>query len=178
MTVNKLWKNELKHHKFLLKLWSSLPMPSYENSYSNHQLNKRILYSAIIMRKLWEDQKNGEKKAAASLKNNSLTKLSMPPLKLLHYEITAYKYLFIGEPDYIIEKVFPENYGASEKVFLKSNELLNQIIHSFVYGIANKDSKPLGFLVASDKSKTDCLYLVEFKEYIRTIEFFIENSSI
>ena len=173
MILDGYWKRELAHNKRSLKFW--LKVGSVFDKYAEHQVNKAILYSAVIIRKMFEDEKGAE----TVLKNGNLP---MPPLQLLKYKVKITAYPFSGDKDLIIERVIPDNYDYS-KVYseeVELNKVCNQIIHSFVWSIAYKqDAKKIhGVLFASDKSKTEVMYLLMPEDFIKAIDFCIEYGNI
>lgn len=173
MILDGYWKKELKHNIHILKLWMKLSKAFHD--YAKHQINKSVLYSAVIIRKMFEDEKDAE----LELKK---TTLPMPPLKLLKYKVKVRVYPFFGDERFIVERVIPENYDYKNAAIkdIELNKLCNQIIHSFVWSLAyDQDLKKIkSVLFASDKAKEDVLYLLELKEFIKAIDFCIENGNI
>ncbi len=58
MILDGYWKRELIHNKRSLKFW--LKVGSVFDKHAEHQVNKAILYSAVIIRKMFEDEKRAE----------------------------------------------------------------------------------------------------------------------
>lgn len=171
MILDGCWKRELKRNIVYLNLWMKLS--DLFNVCVEHHINKVILYSAVIIRKMFEEEKSVE---------NEIKNLNMktPPLKLLKYKVTVYP--FLGDKSFIIERVIPDNYDC-KNIFteeIELNKLCNQIIHSFVWVVSYeyKTHKIFGVLFASDKSKKDVLYLLEPQEFIKALKFCIDNGNI
>ena len=101
MILDGYWKRELLRNKRSLKLW--LKLSNVFHFYAQHQVNKAILYSAVIIRKMFEDEKGAE----TEIKKTSM---SMPPFKILKYKVTVTVYPFSGDKDFVVERVIPENY--------------------------------------------------------------------
>jgi hypothetical protein len=192
MILDGYWKKELKRNLRNLKLWINLSKAySVYSKYSEHQVNKSILYSAIIIRKMFEDEKHAEpilkEMKALELEKHTefvpkIAHCDSGLLKIIKYKVSVTIYPFSGDEDFIIERVIPDNYDyknkAQEKIEL--NKLCNQIIHSFVWSVAyeQKSKKIHGVLFASDKEKAKVMYLLEPKEWIKAIRFCIKNGNI
>ena len=63
---------------------------------------------------------------------------------------------------------------------IELNKLCNQIIHSFVWSVAYSEglNKIRSVLFASDKAKAEVMYLLKPDEFIKAIDFCIENGNI
>ena len=173
MILDGYWKKELERNIRSLETW--LKLSCAFSDYAKHQVNKAILYSAIIMRKMFEDEKGAE----IALKKADMP---MPPLQLLKYKVKVTVYPFVGDKSFIAERVIPDNYDCNNVVEkeIELNTLCNQIIHSFVWTVAHeqKKHKISGVLFASDKVKDNVLYLLKPQEFIKAIRFCIENGNI
>lgn len=173
MILDGYWKKELQRNIKSIKLW--LKLSKVFTQYAEHQINQNILYSAIVMRKMFEDEKHYEK---LCMKHRH----PLPPFKLLKYEVEVKNCPFCGDKDFIIEQLIPENYdfkqSKTEKIEL--NFLCNQIIHSFVWSVVyyQNTRKIYGFAVASDRESNKNIYLFEIKEFIKAVEFCVENGNI
>ena len=173
MILDGYWKRELLRNKRSLKLWLRLSHVFY--FYAQHQVNKAILYSAVIIRKMFEDEKGAE----TEIKKTSMP---MPPFKILKYKVNVTVYPFSGDKDFVVERVIPENYDYKKAVTeeIELNKLCNQIIHSFVWSVAYSEglNKIHSVLFASDKAKAEVMYLLKPDEFIKAIDFCIENGNI
>lgn len=173
MLLDGYWKRELKHNARQLAFWIKVSSKFCE--YAEHQVNKYILYSAIIIRKMLEDEKGAE---TAFKKSN----MHMPALELLKYKVKVTKYTFSGDKNFIIERAIPENYNQEEAVDeeIPLNTLCNQIIHSFVWSVVHEQNslKICEVLFASDKEKANILYALKPEDFIKTINFCIEKGTI
>ncbi len=101
-------------------------------------------------------------------------------MPVLQYKIDAIEYSFIGDEEYITEKLVPENYKFGIVSSFPAKDIANYIIHAFVWNLAVYlgEKKDIGFAVSSDRNKTDKLYFVRVKDWIDYILFCIENSKI
>ena len=173
MILDGYWKRELRKNAITLRFWCAFSV--FSSSFIEHQVNKSILYSAVIIRKMFEDEKGAESEIRKS-------EIPMPPLKLLKYKVKVTVYPFSGDENFIIERVIPENYDCKNAVEkeIELNTLCNQIIHSFVWSIAYepKPHKIFGVFFASDKAKEDVLCVLEPDELIKAIKFCVEKGNI
>ena len=167
------WKKELKHNARLLAFW--IKVSDKVGIYAEHKVNKYILYSAVIIRKMFEDEKGAE---TAFKKFN----MHMPALELIKYKVKVTTYPFSGDENFIIERAIPENYNQEEAIDeeIPLNTLCNQIIHSFVWSVVHEQNslKVCEVLFASDKEKTNILYALKPEDFIKAINFCIEKGTI
>lgn len=173
MILDGYWKSELRKNVFALHFWCVFSI--FHAPFIEHQISKYILYSAVIIRKMFEDEKGAE---------NEIRKanMPMPAFKLLKYKVKVTMYPFSGDKDFIIERVIPDNYYCKNVVEkeIELNTLCNQIIHSFVWTVAYeyKSRNIYGVAFASDKTKEDVLYLLELHKFIKAMQYCIENGNI
>ena len=174
MILDGYWKRELKTSINLLKLWKSVSTV-FDTDYVMHKANKHILLTAIAVRKMVDDELLAKK----DIKHSSLP---MPKLPLINYRVTVTEYPFTGDKDWIIPgRITADDYGQASGVKeILLNKLCNQIIHSFVWGIAGTTGKKgfAGFLVASDREKEKLVYYVTIDDWIAAIQFCVVNSSV
>lgn len=168
MVFDGYWKRELKKQLKTILRWRLLGL-FYD--YSKHQLTRALLYSATIIRKVIEEE----------IEVNVITKeLKNPPeLCTIDFSISATKYLFVGKNGTTIRgKMFPEDYGKGQQVELKAKDVCNWLLHSYVWGIAQHQTKEqhIGFMIASDFDKEKFLHYISFDEWIRLINCVLENS--
>ncbi len=173
MILDGCWKKELKYNARLLAFW--IKVSDKVGIYAEHNVNKYILYSAIIIRKMLEDEKGAE----TALKNSNM---HMPPLELLKYKVKVTTYPFSGDKNFIIERAIPENYNQEEVVNeeIPLNTLCNQIIHSFIWSVVHEQTslKICEVVFASDKEKANVLYALNPEDFIKAINFCVEKGTI
>lgn len=173
MILDGYWKKELKHNARLLAFW--IKVSDKVGIYAEHKVNKYILYSAVIIRKMFEDEKGAE---TVFKKLN----VHMPALELIKYKVKVTTYPFSGNKNFIIERAIPENYNQEEAVDeeIPLNTLCNQIIHSFVWSVVHEQNslKICEVLFASDKEKANVLYALNPEDFIKAINFCIEKGTI
>ena len=95
MILDGYWKSELHRYTLQLRFWSSLCR--WTGSFAEHQVNKYLLYSAAIIRKLIEDEVDAKNEFQNS-------EYGIPELALLHYELPATEYPFDGDKDFIVSE--------------------------------------------------------------------------
>ena len=78
------WKLELKKSIDALRFWRKVAGVIHTD-FTDHQVNRQILYYAVIVRKIIEDEKWAKK----DLKDSTLP---MPPFVILHSEINMIEY--------------------------------------------------------------------------------------
>lgn len=172
MILDGFWKLELHRYTLQLRFWSFLC--KWTGSYAEHQVNKYLLYSATIIRKLFEDEVDAKKE----FQNSGY---SMPELELLHFELPALEYPFDGEEDFILHKFIPDNYKAgSRSITVEAKSICNSIIHSCVWNLVYSDAKrgTVGFLTASDWEKNKKLYFIKISDWIGYINYCKEKCNV
>ncbi len=172
MILDGYWKSELHRYTLQLRFWSSLCR--WTGSFAEHQVNKYLLYSAAIIRKLIEDEVDAKNEFQNS-------EYGIPELALLHYELPATEYPFDGDKDFILHKVVTDNYNAgSRNVTVEAKIICNSIIHSYVWNLAYSEGKrgTAGFLTASDREKDKKLYFVTISDWIDYINYCKEKCNV
>lgn len=173
MILDGYWKNELKKLIKELRFWQKFS--NWHADFFEHKINRVLLLSAVVVRKIVEDEENAQKE---------IKKLDMPmPLfKILKATINVLKYPFVGEKDFVAHKICVEDYDSpdykKEDVSLKN--CCNWMIHSYVWNLMydKVPGKVVGFAVASDFDKVKCLYLVRLDDWIKSLEFCFDHSNI
>lgn len=174
MILDGYWKKELLQNKRSLKFW--LKLGRIHSAYVEHQINKAILYSSVIIRKMFEDEKGAETEFKKDPK-------LMPDLELLKHKVAVRVYPFTGDKNFIAPRVAPSNYDYEKTVIeeIELNKLCNQIIHSYIWSVAYEHTpkrKIHSVLFASDLEKTKVLYMLKPKDFIKAIDFCIEKGTI
>ena len=174
MILDGYWKKELSYHIKQIKLWQFLSQN--HSYYAEHQINKYVLYSAIVIRKMIEEEKDAEKQFKAS-------SLTMPNLYLLDYKVPVLRFKFTGDDSFILHRVITDYYqekGTSDT--LEAEYVGNNIIHSYIWGLGYSSDKQKnrieGFMVASDRYKAKYLYYITLDNWISYIEYCIHHSTI
>lgn len=170
MILDGYWKNELQGIIRKLKFWVLIAQKG--NRYAKHQINKYVLLSAVFIRKLVEDEKIAKKE----IENTEVIKLEFA---LINYKISVIEYEFVGDKNFILLHVITDYYkGKSEYKKVDANLICNSIIHSYIWDLVFiKNTKDMGFCVASDRFKEKILYMVRLSNWIKYIEFCIRKGS-
>lgn len=174
MIFDGYWKKELKYHIKQIKLWQHLS--SNYNKYAEHQINKYVLYSAIVIRKMIEEEKNAKKHINAS-------SLQMPALFLLDYKVPVMRFTFTGDESFIPHRIITDHYKDKAVIdSLEAKYVGNNIIHSHIWGLGYSNDKKkrriTGFMVSSDKYKEKFLYCIYLDDWISYIEYCIDKSVV
>ncbi len=172
MILDGYWKLELNRYVRRLKFWGRLCGGT--GTYAEHQVNKYLLYSAAIIRKLIEDEADAKKQ----LENSSLR---IPELALLHYDLHAVEYKFDGDNDFILHKVIADYYkSGNQAVTIEAKMICNSIVHSYIWNLAygNNRKGVIGFLTASDFDKEKKLYFVKLTDWIDYINYCKEKCTV
>ena len=182
------WKYELKKDIWKLKVWTFLS--GIGHKFSEHQVNKYLLYSAIKIRKLIEDERNARNEFSKFIENGSPadanekipgTANSRPEFPLPDYKINALRYHFEGELEFLPHRPIPDFYKkGNEMIEINGECICNQIIHNYLWSLAYEEGgrKLIGFLVSSDNFKTKDLFLVQMKDWIQYVLYCKDHCSV
>ena len=163
------WKRELKKLSREISFWRKMP---FWDHIAVHRLNRAILYSAIVLRKIMEE----EAEAKRTISKNELPEVSF---ELLHAKIAATQYPYIADKDWTVRGIFRAgDYGKGEWVSLDAQLMCHWLIHSCIWSLAHDDSKRYsGFLIASDRKRETHVHYVTFDEWLKLIELTIEHGA-
>ncbi len=173
MILDGYWKNELKQIRQSLIFWSKAGRRVLSD-YSKHKINRAFLYSAAIIRKISED----EKEAEVDLTNANMV---LPALEILKIKVNVTRYNHIDEDKFFANsRVFLEDYNTKDAIddTISLFTACNQIIHSYVWGVVYSGKKIYGALLASDREKEKDILLLTVTEWINVIEDVIEKANI
>ena len=168
------WKLELKRTIRVLRFWRKMA-GGLQTARLEHQINRQILYSAMIVRKIIEN----EKWAKNDLKDSTLT---MPPFPILHADIKVIECPYTGDKDLVGVRPWLDNYDVdgsrSSKLMLE--HACNSIIYSYVWDLVRYEKKKdiAGFLCASDRYKSKCMYLIMLEDWLEKVQFCLDNCSV
>lgn len=165
MILDGYWKLELNRYVHRLIFWGRLCGGT--GTYAEHQVNKYLLYSAAVIRKLIEDEADAKKQIENSC-------LLTPELALLHYDLSAVEYKFDGDKDFILHKVITDYYKVGNRTIKVAGKMIcNSIVHSYIWNLAYETGSKgiIGFLTASDFDKEKMLYFVKLTDWIDYINY-------
>ncbi len=174
MILDGYWEKELKTIIKLLKRWSSKRSDLFHDL-AEHKVNQGLLYSAVIIRKIVEDEND----VKPFFDERGETEKY---LKILCYNVPVVKYKHVGEEKFFVNsKLILSDYDTkhAEQIELPLNQICNQLIHSYVWSIVhtNNMKEICGVLTASDRFKEE-VYLLKIEDWINTLDYVVENSSI
>ena len=163
------WKRELQTFSREIAFWRKMTMFSH---IAEHRLNRAILYSAIILRKVMEDEKEAEEIIA----ENGLQEMSF---EVLQAKTAATQYLYIAEKGWTVRGIFrADDYGKGESVSLDVQLMCHWLIHSCIWTLVHDSNQRYGgFAVASDRKRETHIHYVTFDEWLRVIELAIKHGS-
>ena len=151
------WKSEVKAQSLALKYNRTIFLvPKLQE----HVVNKAILMTAIISRKILEDEKWAERESRKSTLpwgfNSELTKTKMPVMVFPYY----------GEP-LPLGPVVPNHYGKGKEMTELVEYIVNSVIHSYYWVLIGSPHSSYieAFCVSSDRHK-DQLYYVKISDWI------------
>lgn len=172
MIVDGYWRKELSSSRLKLNLWSFFNQVIQTKRFE-HSINKEILFSAVVIRKIIED----DKIARAEIRQN---KMKEPGFELVKYRVPIRTYPFIGDELWISHKVSVEDYDneSAQEIKLDLDILCNKIIHSYIWSIVYLGKKTYGVGFASDKEKVEKLYLLKMSDWIDTLQFCINEANV
>lgn len=174
MVIDGHWKWEVQKLSWGLSVWRKMLVPS---EYAEHRLNRAILYSATILRKITED----ETEAVAILKKNGAKPpyLMLPPKLLVETKLQAIRYPYTGKEGWSLRsKLCPEDYGNGTKVELSVKDVCNWLLHSYIWSLAwNSDKRAYdGFFVASDFDREKYVHAIQFSEWQAVLKLCMDQS--
>ena len=164
------WKWDVQKLSWELSVWRKLLFPS---EYAKHRLNRAILYSATILRKIIEDEQEAEK----IFRENGKT---IPHKLLTQTKLSAIRHPYTAEDGWTIRgKLCPEDYGSGTKVELSVKDVCNWLLHSYVWSLAwDSDKKSYaGFLVASDFDREKYVHAIHFSDWQTVLKLCVDESA-
>ena len=194
------WKRELKKLSREISFWRKMTMLRH---IAEHRLNRAILYSAIILRKIVEEEKEA-KEIDTALRENAMSKEKLeaffhkqsmseelvqafveantqpPSFAMFHCKIEIMEFPYKSKDDLTIRgSLSVDDYGAGKKTTLELNKVCNQLVHSYVWTLVHDHTEKgySGFLVSSDKFRGKFVCFVSFDEWQRAIELAIKYGS-
>ena len=171
MILDGYWKRDLYQIRTGLIFWSRMGF----GGFAEHQISRGLLYSAAIIRKIVEDEKDAEHASAK-------TQLPMPPLPIIKSRVPVKRYRHT-DPDkfFVNTRVFLDDYNFQNEQSdsMSLTKVCNQIIHSYAWAIVRRGKSHIhGVLVASDHEKEKNIIMLAISDWIRVIQEVIEKSTI
>lgn len=171
MILDGYWKHDLRRIKSELIFWSKWGF----GDFAEHQISRGLLYSAAIIRKIAEDEKDAERTIKKS-------QWPMPPLPIIKICVPVKRYRHT-DPDkfFVNSKVILRDYDMqhAESNQLYLSQVCNQIIHSYTWAVVHSGKKNIyGVLVASDQEKEKDIILLSVADWINAIQDVIDKSAI
>lgn len=164
------WKWDVQKLSWELSVWRQL---SFTSEHAQHRLNRAILYSATILRKIIEDETKVEK----FFRKNGKT---IPHKRLIQTKLPAIRYPYTAEDGWTVRgKLCLEDYGSGTKVELSVKDVCNWLLHSYVWSLAwDSDKKSYaGFFVASDFDREKYVHAIHFTDWQTVLKLCIDESA-
>lgn len=173
MILDGYWKRDLIKIKRQLKFWSS--RSGYIlHEYIEHRINRCLLFSAAIIRKIIEDEADAE----TIMKHDNMP---LPPFRILRSTVPLTAYKHVDEEKFFVNsRLILSDYDtkSAEQIELPLTQVCNQLIHSYVWGVVHSEKRVYGVMTASDWFKEKEAYLLKIEDWITALEFVIENCNI
>ena len=171
MLLDGYWKMELTLYKQKLWFWSKVSR--WGGAYTEHQINKYIICSAIIIRKMIEDEQDFWSETHKKTKK-------APKYPNLQYDLPVYESAFIGDEALFSHKVLSANYSKGTRKMIEGRLICNSIIHSYTWSILYSPEKrgAVYFATASDREKMQILYYVKLDDWMDYIKYCRDKSNI
>lgn len=173
MLLDGYWKRDLIKIKRQLK-YRSRRGGSIMCKYAEHRINRCLLFSAAIIRKIIEDEADAE----TIMKHDNMP---LPPFRILHSTVPLTTYKHIDEEKFFVNsRMILSDYDTKNagQIELPLTQVCNQLIHSYVWGVVHSGNKVYGVMTASDRFKEKEAYLLKIEDWITALEFVIENCHI
>lgn len=167
------WRYELFIRRHIIRFWSLINRLCYSKR-NEHRVSKEILFTAVIVRKIIEDDKEIR---AVSRKN----KWEEPPLETMKYRIPVWQLPYIGEADPIGYNFVASDYDyeSAKNVQYDLSIMCNKIIHSNIWSIVYDGRKRMDSIAfSSDKEKAKESYVIELKDWLNMLQFVSNNAAV
>lgn len=174
MITDGYWNKELKSLANKLTCWQRISRHG-STAWVHHQINKYVLWSAILIRKITEDEFRAQKEI-----QDRKIRLD-PPFLVMNYTVKVSTFPFTGEKDFIPNRACEGMYDrkATDKT-VALHLICDQIIHSWVWDTVTKSgtTEVVGFVVSSDREKEKTMYYVSLEEWIKAIRYCEEHANL
>ncbi len=181
MLLDGYWKKELKHISRQLSFWTKHRL-LYNDRYIEHKVNRAFLFSAAIIRKVIEDEKDAEKTIEKHNQAVEEESWPIPGLPVIKINVPVIKYNYISEDKFFVNsKVFINDYDTNNasREHISLAHVCNQIIHSYAWEIIYKDKKNMyAVMMASDKFIEKEVYFITIKDWIEVINNVVRECCI
>ena len=172
MITDGYWRLELFCNMQKIRFWS-LMNRVLRTSHNEHRINREILYFAVAIRKIIED----DKEARAISRQY---KWKEPPLEVMRKRVPVRKFPYNSEDGFVGHTVSASDYDNqnAENIQLDLDILCNKIIHSYIWSVVYSDKRVYGVAFASDKEKTKELYLLKIEDWLKVLQFCADKATV
>ena len=150
------WKQDLLRRIALIKKYNSTEFFQKNEERAYTVLEKSIFYSAFIVRKLLDCKS----KLSDDADKYSLNVQELAPLKTINF-FNSHR----------IDQNY--NWEKTRNATISGRDICNYLIHSYIFQFIYCDNPRLitSFIVASDRIKDRFLYMVQFEEWLKYLNF-------
>lgn len=181
MILDGCWKKELQHIRRQLSFWTKHRL-FLNDRYIEHKVNRAFLFSAAIIRKIIEDEKDAEKTVKKHNQAGDEKPWAIPQLPVLKIKVPVRKYKYIAEDKFFVNsKVLISDYDTNNSSIdhISLEHICNQIIHSYAWQVIYIEKIIVyGVMMASDRFLEKEAYLITVKEWIKVINTVVNKSCI
>ena len=173
MILDGYWKKELQQIRRDFLFWSKIGRV-LSGDFPEHKINKDYLYSAVIIRKISEDEKDAE---------NELKEIGvpLPTFEISKIKVPVKRYNYVAADKFFANsRVFLDDYNTKNAIDdnISLFTACNQIIHSYAWSVIYRRKRIFGVLLASDREKEKDILLLSVKDWITVIEEVIDKANI
>lgn len=181
MLLDGYWKKELRHISRQLSFWTKHRL-FYNDRYIEHKVNRAFLFSAAIIRKVIEDEKDAEKTIEKHNQAVEEESWPIPELPVIKIDVPVIKYNHIADDKFFVNsRVFIEDYDTSNPSRENTSlvRICNQIIHSYAWTVIYKDIKKMyAVMMASDIFLEREVYFITIKDWTEAINNVVRKCCI
>lgn len=174
MILDGYWKWDLKRIKHSLRFWSSIRFRFFRD-YAEHRVNRSLLLSAVIIRKIVEDEREAEDVCKTT---NALP----PPLPVIKINVPINRINHIDERKLFANScVFLQDYDTENvvKEEVPLSFVCNQIIHSYAWALVYLNGRKIyEVLFASDIKKEKEIYALVIRDWADVVQKVIDKANV
>jgi hypothetical protein len=181
MILDGYWKKELKHFSRQLAFCTKQRL-FYDDRYIEHKVNRAFLFTAAIIRKVIEDEKDAEKTIEKHNQSVDENTWLTPEFAVIKIDVPVIIFKHIADDKFFVNsRVFIEDYDtynpSRENISLV--RICNQIIHSYAWEVIYQDKKNVyGVMMASDFFLEKEVYFITIKDWIEAINNVVRKCCI
>lgn len=159
MIADGYWNLELFYRRLSILFWCFINR-LFWSKHNEHRVSREILFSAVILRKIIEDEKEIR---ALSRKN----KMKEPRLETLKAKVPVWRLPYKGEDEPIGYRFVSSdyNYDEADNRTYDLDFVCNKIIHSSIWSVVYENRSINGIAFLSDREKQKESYYICIKDW-------------